>query len=403
MKSFAGLLVVMACLNPVAAEDWPRFRGPDLNGVSAESINPEAWGDAGPPSRWTRSVGTGMSNISIVGDRLFTMGNTDNVDSVVCLRTSSGETIWQHDYPCATDPYEFEGGPTATPTVDVETGMVFTLSRRGDLFGLDADTGQVRWQQNMSELANVRIPAWGFSGSPFVYRDLVLVNVGDAGAAVNKHNGELVWSSGDNDAGYSSMVLVPFHGADSVAFGSARSYVGINPTDGRELWRQRWLTTFGCNAADPIIFQGKLFLSSGYNRGSALVQLGDGEPEMIWKNKDMQNQLSTSVLIGGFIYGVHGDVDAGAELRCIDPNDGSVKWTSQGIDFGAISATRDHLITLSDTGELIIVEADPSAFGVIARQRVLDGKCWVAPVLANGRIYCRSALGDLVCVGTGVK
>tara|TARA_R110002049_G_scaffold27321_2_gene94146 strand:+ start:312540 stop:313703 length:1164 start_codon:yes stop_codon:yes gene_type:complete len=380
--------------------DWPRFRGPQLDGISAESIHPEDWPDPGLAESWRVSVGLGLSNVVVSAGALYTIGNEENVDTVVCLDAATGEAMWSHSYPCATDPNEFDGGPTSTPTVDTSVGAVYTLSRSGDLFCFDASSGEVRWNANVSQLANVRIPAWGFAGSPLVVDDLLILNVGDAGAAVNKRTGEMVWASADKDAGYSSIVPIRLGDRDAVTFGSARSYVAIDPKNGTELWRHRWLTTFGCNAADPIVLDDRLFISSGYHRGSALLKLGPAEPDVLWKSKEMQNQLSTSVLIDECLYGVHGDVDAGASLRCIDTADGAVHWTSEGIRFGALSATQDHLIAMSVDGDLIIVSATPRAFEVLARQKVLDGRCWVSPVLAGGRLYCRDAGGELVCLQT---
>ena len=392
------LITLMVPCFVCEADDWPCFRGPRYDGISSETIVPADWPDSGPVVVWRRSIGWGLSGMSASDGRLYTMGNEENVDTVFCLDAGSGETLWSHSYPSATDPNEFDGGPTSTPTVDIASGAVYSLSRSGELFCLDASSGEVRWRQNVSQTANVRIPAWGFAGSPYVHADLLLLNAGDAAVAVQKATGELAWASPDKDAGYSSMVPMKTDDRDAVVFGSARSYVCVDANDGTELWRQRWLTTFGCNAADPIVFDDQVFLSSGYNRGAALLRPAGDEPEVVWKSKEMQNQLSTSVRIGGHVYGIHGDVDSGASLRCLSLDDGSVQWSSEGVPFSALSATRQHLIALTDDGDLVLASATPERFQVIARHAVLSGKSWVAPVVSGGRIYCRSGDGELVCV-----
>jgi outer membrane protein assembly factor BamB len=389
-------LVFQAWWSPAAAEEWFRFRGPQLNGLSTEDQWSHAWGESGPLVAWRSQVGVGLSGLVVSAGRVYTLGNTDDIDAVFCLDAHSGQVIWQHSYPAPVDSNEFEGGPTSTPTVSGD--QLFTLSRQGDLLCFDKATGQVQWHQQVAELAGVRVPTWGFAGSPLVLEDLVLVNVGEAGVAVQRQTGELVWNSADRDAGYSSIVPFTWQGQAAVIFGSARAYVCVEPTTGREMWRHRWLTTFGCNAADPIIFEDKIFISSGYNRGC--VQLDASGPEVteIWKHKEMQNQISSCVLIDGFLYGIHGDVGGSTQLRCIQWSTGKVQWSDDSFRPGAISAAGRRLIVVSDDGELLIMAAESQASRVLARYRGLQAKCWTAPVLSSGQLYCRSALGELLCL-----
>jgi outer membrane protein assembly factor BamB len=388
--------VVAATATALTADDWYRFRGPTLNGRSAEIEWSHQWSAAGPKIAWTAEVGIGFSSVSISDGRLYTIGNEENVDTIHCLSTETGEQLWTHTYSSPTDPNEFEGGPTSTPTIDGD--LVFTLSRSGDLFALNKTSGLVHWNQDIAAEAEVRIPAWGFSGSPYVHDDLLILNVGDAGAAVNKKTGQLVWKSEDRDSGYSSPVPLPQDGREGLVLGSARSYVCVEPNSGKEMWRQRWLTTFGCNAADAIVSGNHVFLSSGYNRGSALLSVTADAPEMLWKHKDFQNQLVSSVLVDGNLFGASGDVASGAELVCVELMSGDVRWRSDAVRVGALSVAGDRLIVLSDSGELVIAKTSPERFEILARHQVLEGKCWTAPVLSNGRIYCRTASGQIVCI-----
>ncbi|NND99950.1 MAG: PQQ-binding-like beta-propeller repeat protein, partial [Pirellulaceae bacterium] len=174
--------------------------------------------------------------------------------------------------------------------------------------------------------------------------------------------------------------------------------VCVNAHTGQEIWRQRWLTTFGCNAADPIVVDDQVFLSSGYNRGSALLDIQGSEPTVRWKNKEMQNQISTSVLINGMLFGIHGDVDAGTQLRCVDWKTGDVNWSDSSFHPGGLTAAGDRLIVLTQSGELVVGNAAADSFVIAASHSVLEGKCWTSPVLSGGRIFCRSADGELVAV-----
>jgi len=391
-----SFLLVLPFAQTAACDDWPRFRGPFLDGISRETYWPNFSDSDQPTNLWTQNVGTGISGVVTSESLLFTIGNVDDADVVRCFESDSGKTVWSFSYACPLDPNEFEGGPTSTPTID--GGSLYTLSRLGQVHCFEKHTGKLRWSVNAAEDNDIRVPAWGFAGSPLVVGDMLLLNVGEAGLALNVHTGKLLWKSTDKDAGYSSMVPLKQQGKSAIVFGSARSYVCVEIESGKELWRQRWLTTFGCNAADPIVSGDSVFLSSGYNRGSALLKNTDGGPDVIWKSKELQNQLSTSILMEGFLYGIHGDVDAGTQLRCMELTSGNVAWTEESFHPSAMAAAGNRLIIITSDGELVIADASPEKFQVISQHKVIEGKCWTSPTLSDGLLYVRTVDGDLTCL-----
>lgn len=398
------VLIVFACtLAPAVAraDDWPCWRGPQRTGVSAETGWLDQWPKDGPPVTWKASVGTGFSSVTVAKHRLYTLGNQSNKDTVYCLDAVTGKTLWSHTYDAPLEDKLFEGGPTSTPAVD---GVrVYTLSRWGDLFCFEAGTGKIVWSKNVQKETGIRVPGWGFAGSPLVHENMLLLNIGEAGMALDKQTGKIVWSSPDKDAGYSSPV--PFkHGAEWCAMFSADdAWTAVNVKSGKELWRVKWLTRFGLNAADPIVIGENVFVSSGYNKGGALLKMTDKEPADVWRNRNMRNQMNSCVLLDGFLYGIDGDTTTKSLLKCVELKTGEVRWTHEGVGMGALLAAAGKLIVLSESGELLVAPASPEKFEPTARAKVLDGKCWTVPVLANGRIYCRNAQGDLVCVDVRAK
>ena len=215
---------------------------------------------------------------------------------------------------------------------------------------------------------------------------------------LNKMTGQLLWKSADKDCGYGTPSLMQQDQRTIAIIPSGRSYVAVEVATGKERWRQKWLTSFGCNAADPIIAAGRVFLCSGYNRGAALLDVRGDEPAIIWKNKAMQNQISSSILIDGYVYGVDGDVDQATRLNCLDVETGELRWSDTEIEPGAIAAAGDRLMVLSKSGVLLILKVDPEGPQVLASGKVLQGKCWTTPVLSNQQIFCRDAAGELVCI-----
>lgn len=353
----------------------------------------DEWPDAGPTVRWRAKVGTGFSSFAVAGDRVITMGNEDETDAVICLAVDTGKELWRHSYPEPKAPNLYEGGPNSTPTLDGE--RVFTLSRRGKLFCLDAATGAVRWAHDLIADYGIEVPEkkWGLSGSPLVHGDLVILNAGTAGMAFFKDSGELAWETGTDPAAYASPVPFSEGDTEAVLIFAAKALMARVAADGRPLWEYPWETSWDVNAADPLISGNRFFISSGYNHGAALIQVKDGEPALVWENKNMRSQLSGGVLWQGHVYGIDDN-----QLRCLDLETGSVQWTERSTGKGTVTMADGKLIVLSEKGELLVALASPDAFQPTARAQVLGGKCWTVPVLANGCIYARNANGNVVCL-----
>jgi len=380
------------------ANDWPNWRGPTHNGISTETGWLDHRAAEGPPILWKAKVGSGFSSFAIANGRLYTAGNQTNTDTVFCLDAVSGKPVWTHSYEAALGDTYFEGGATGTPTVD--DNRVYTLSRWGDVFCFEAASGKIVWSKNVHKETNIRIPTWGFGGSALVHGNEIMLNVGEAGLALEKTTGKILWQSANKESGYSTPLPVQIDGKSLAILGSGRAYIGVDPDTGHEVWRARWQTQYGVNASDPIVDAGRIFISTGYGKGASLFKLRlDGrEPEAVWTSKVMRNQFNSSVLLNGFLYGIDGDAGEKAALKCVEFATGTMKWEEKGVGSGALMAADGKLIVLTDYGELMIAPASPDGFKPSARTQVLGGKCWTTPILANGKIYCRNAAGNLVCL-----
>jgi outer membrane protein assembly factor BamB len=217
--------------------------------------------------------------------------------------------------------------------------------------------------------------------------------------AVAKKTGKTVWASAKKDAGYSTPLPLERGGKWEVLIANGEAYLAVDPSNGKELWRMKWLTQYGVNAADPIPVGDRIFVSSGYGKGAALFKPVAGEePQVIWKSKVLRTQLNPPVLVGNYLYGADGDTADKAPLKCVEAETGTEKWKVPGFGSGAVSVADGKLIALSATGELIVAPASPDGFKPTARAQVLGGKCWTVPVLANGLVYCRNSRGDIVAV-----
>jgi outer membrane protein assembly factor BamB len=399
MKLFSAAAVVALILFGTftsSGGDWPRWRGPDLNGISPEKGWQTQWPAEGPKQLWKASVGTGFSSFSVSEGRVYTMGNSANTDWVYCLEATTGKRVWGHSYPCPLDPKNFEGGPCATPTV--ADGRVYTFSRKGDLFCLDAAKGTVIWSKNLNRELGLEIPTWGCASSALVEGAMVVVNMGSAGVALDRKSGKVIWVSAKGPGAYATPVPLKIGSEQCLAILSRQSLIAVKAADGREVWSYPWKTDYDVNAADPIVDGDKVFISSGYNHGGALLKVDGQTPEKVWENKNLRNHFDSCVLWQGHLYGPD---DNG--LRCVAFESGDLKWTYSAFGKGSLMVADGKLVGLSEKGELIIAEPTPAEFKPIARAQVLKGKCWTTPLLSNGHIYCRNAVGDMVCLDVSGK
>lgn len=337
---------------------------------------------------WEAAVGVGYSSVSVSQGRAYTMGNVQDTDRVSCFDAETGRLLWKHEYGCpAKDPNGYHG-PRCTPTVD--GNRVYTLSRHGHFFCLDTEAGRVVWSKDFKQDFGGEAPTWGFAGSPWIEKGWVLTEAGGTqGASViafDKTNGDVIWKNGNDKAGYSSIIAFDNGGERRFAQLSADHIIVRRMKDGAEVWRLPWRTSYGVNAATPIIEGDQMFLSSGYGYGCARLQMSATGATEIWRNKNMRNHVNSGVLVDGHLYGYDE-----SELKCLDWRTGAVKWAVRDYGKGSLMTADGKLILYGQAGELGLAEVSPEAFKPVARFQALTGKdTWASPVLANGRIYVRN-------------
>jgi len=385
-----GLVMFVAVGASSARADWPNFRGPNHDGISSDTGFKKIW-SAPPPVLWEKNIGSGFSSFACVGDKVFTCGTKSGNQFIYCLNADTGATIWEQriegEYP------ESSGGdgPRTTPTVDGD--RVYVQGATGTLLCLDSNTGKRLWK---TEVSNA--PRWGYSGSVLIEGDLAIATAGEKGGALvafDKRTGESKWRCTKDIAGYATPYPFTFEGKRYIVGFTGQSAIIAEAGTGNLAWRTEWKTDWNVNAATPIFHDGYLFLTSGYGTGAALFKLrteGDKlAADEVWRNTNLRCKFQSPVLYNGNLYG--SDERA---LQCVDFMTGERRWHKTRIKHGTVVVADEHLILLTEEGQLQIGQASPTGFEPMTTIEVLNGRCWTVPVLYGNRLYVRN-LEKAVC------
>ena len=392
MQTLAKRMILIGCLVlPVAAADWPQWRGPQRTGISAETGLLKAWPEQGPRLVWkVQGLGEGFSSFSISQGRLFTQGQRGSQQFVIALDSATGKTLWEVAH--GKDFRERRGhGPRGTPTVDSD--RLYALAADGTLSCLETATGKTVWSMNLLEKFGARNLNWGISESPLIDGDLIFVNPGGSEAsivALHKRTGNVVWKSQSDEAGYSSSIMVNVGGIKHIITFTGEGVVGLRANNGELLWRYSRVSNSTANIATPIYRDGYVFLSSDYGTGCALLKLtaegGGIKATEVYFSREMKNHYSSSVLVGDYLYGFSSSI-----LTCMKYQTGDVVWRDRSVGKGSLVYADGHLYCLSENGVVGLVEANSEGYKEKSRFEIPRGSfpTWSQPVVANGKLYLR--------------
>jgi len=377
---------------PSSGEVWSDFRGSGRDGRYTRQPIRTEWPSDGLRRLWRQPVGPGYASFVAAEGRIFTIEQRRTQEVVAAYDLETGRELWTNAWDGAFTEALGGEGPRATPTY--HRGRLFALGALGELRCLNARSGAVIWRRNILSDAGVENLIWGMSAAPLIVDDTVVVlpggPAGKSVAAYSQQSGEIVWTSLDDPASYTSPMLVELAGVRQLLIVTATRVVGLPPGGGQVLWEQPWETYNGINVAQPLLLGNDRFLmSAGYSHGAMVLEVkrdGDGlKAETVWQNNRMKNKFTSSVLHDGFIYGLDEAI-----LACVDAATGEVKWKGGRYGYGQVLLAGDRLIVLTEDGDVVQVKATPSAHQEVARFEAIDGKTWNHPIIVDGRLVVRN-------------
>ena len=371
-----------------ANAEWPGFRGPNRDGI-IKNVQIEADWSVNPPRElWRRPIGPGCSSFAVSGNTLYTQEQRGEYEMVSCYNINTGAPIWRHQDNERFWDSHAGAGPRSTPTYC--NGRIYTLGATGILNALNAADGSVVWSRNAVSDTNVKHSGWGYTSSPLVVDDIVVVAIVGQLVAYDIETGNPRWFGPDGGDSYSSPHLLNIDGIKQIALTSASGLVSIEPANGTVLWKYSWpgdsRIVQPSLSADHIIL---LSSSDGFSvrRISVIHDSGKWSIEEQWTSSKLKPNFNDLIVHKGHAYGFNGPM-----LVCIDVDDGERKW--RGGRYGGqiiLVADQDLLVVLSEKGELALVRAIPEKFEELARLKAIKGKTWNHPVLVGDKLLVRNS------------
>ena len=376
------------------SDDWPGFRGPNRDGVvRGLRINTD-WAGAPPKQVWKQRVGPAWSSMAIVADRLFTQEQRGEFEAVVCLDAATGREIWSHEDKARFWDTVSGAGPRATPAFD--GGRIYALGGTGILNCLDAASGKLVWTRNVAAESGAAVPGWGFSGSPLVAKGFVIAFAGGPGdkalLAYRADSGEPVWSAPAGQGSYSSPQLVSLGGQQQVLILSDGGLFAFEPVSGKPLWNFGTPTPGAPLSLQPhVMNDSQVVVTSPADFGLALVDLSQAndawQATRHWGSSEIHPSFNDFVVCKGHAFGFNEAIFA-----CLDLENGKRRWKKGRYGHGQVVllAEQELLIVLAETGEVVLLAANPEKLDELGRFQAIEGKTWNHPAIAHGRLFVRN-------------
>jgi len=413
-STLARIVALLALAPALPAGDWPQWRGPLRTGhVPARLAVPHVL-TTEPSVAWRLKISEGLASPVMAGGAVFYLDNQKGEETVHAVDAGSGAIRWSAPLDAAFTDSQSPPGPRCTPLVD--DGRVYAQSCRGELRCFSAQDGKLIWRTSyVTNYGGVFIgekgqaagaTRHGYDGAPLIDgAHLIAVAGGTNGASViclDKVSGALVWKSRSDPASYAPPIIAPLSGHPQVVVFTVNGLMGLDPKEGRLLWRVPFKTTFGRHVTTPVVVDDMVMISSHKFGlvGTRVVAEGNRfSATPAWTNKAAAINFASPIAMGAHLYGV----GPAKDLVCVEAKTGALAWSKEGYFISAAGKAHaaflgmgENILMLTDGGQLVLLAADPVKCREVGRVQVC-ANTWCNPAYADGKLYLRDSR-ELLCI-----
>ena len=406
-RLFPVTLIVTFVVNTASGQTMYGFRGEDRTGIYNEPGLMKKWPANGPSLLWeAEGIGLGYSSATVTNDAVYITGIRGDKD-VLTAYTQDGKKKWDVEYG---NMREVQNYPESRCTPTVYGGKIFLVSGSGELTCVSTN-GKLLWTVNVFEKYKSPVPRFGISESPLVVDNKVIVTPGGnitAMVAFNVDNGNVVWEaeSLNEEAQYVNPLLIERGGKKIIITHTPTLIIAVNAADGKILWKFNFKSVNddpgnGRNYIQtPIYKDGFLFAANGYGQTAAKLKLFDNrDPELVWKNPEINPHVGGMVLIGNYLYSSTHDNNSMGRWICVDWTTGETMWITRWYNKGSIIYADGMLYIYEERwGHVGLVKPDSNKLDIVSEFKVEKGTgpYWAHPVIDKGRLFIRH--GDYLAV-----
>ena len=426
MKSTFVLFIIILLTLSSAAQDWPDWRGVNRDAVFDDIEMLDEFVTSQLKPKWKVPISAGYSGPTVANGKVYITDRLEaptEAERILCFDEFTGTKVWEYSYDCEYSGVGYPAGPRAS--VVIENNRAYALGTMGNLFCLNANTGELIWEKDLNKEYKIRMPIWGISATPLILGEKIILQISGSynacAMALDKNTGKEVWRNLNDMSGYSAPIVIGKDENKIVVFWTENSLSGLNSNTGEIVWQIPWNLRSGMAISTPVFHNNYLFVSCFYN-GSMLVKLNDDltSASIVWQREGENERntdalhcvMNTPVILEDYIYGV----DSYGELRCLQLLTGNRIWEDQtavkrnrwaNIHFMQ-SETKTWMF--NEQGELIISKLSPVGYEEISRAQLIEptkkqlgrGVTWSHPAMANNHVFIRNDK-ELICVDLSKK